>query len=308
MNIAILSDIHANSHALKATMNYLEKHLLTPQSYWVLGDLFGRGPYPMAVYSMIEALEPSVWLAGNHDWYTTPIDASQPNSQSKLRGPLYRTDSTTGEKQRVEGPNKDSWDVCQRHRDALPTDVLEKIGSLSGRTIHSDRIFVAHGMYCQRGRSGNEVWLEAYIDSPDSAESLYTAEDAPWRTIDATAPILHVSGHTHVPGLWRRIHQPDINGDAFTLWETIYPGRDFAFGQALDLEPGYFYHLNPGSVGMPGTNVCYPNFALLNDETYQVAFYQADDVDYSVETVRIAMQKLDYPPSLYSERQMKNCP
>lgn len=64
MTVLILSDIHANLEALEAVLDHVPGY----DDVWFLGDIVGYGPDPNACIERVRALEPSQWLAGNHDW------------------------------------------------------------------------------------------------------------------------------------------------------------------------------------------------------------------------------------------------
>lgn len=64
MRIAVISDIHANLHALAAVLEALEAD--RPDEIWCLGDVVGYGPQPSACCDAVRA-KAAVSLAGNHD-------------------------------------------------------------------------------------------------------------------------------------------------------------------------------------------------------------------------------------------------
>ena len=64
MKIAIVSDIHANWHALEAVLRDVEEQ--QPDELWCLGDLVGYGPQPNRCTQELEA-RTAICLAGNHD-------------------------------------------------------------------------------------------------------------------------------------------------------------------------------------------------------------------------------------------------
>jgi diadenosine tetraphosphatase ApaH/serine/threonine PP2A family protein phosphatase len=64
MRVAVISDIHANLHALEAVADAIE--LEAPDEVWCLGDLVGYGPQPNACCAWVAA-GTQVCLAGNHD-------------------------------------------------------------------------------------------------------------------------------------------------------------------------------------------------------------------------------------------------
>lgn len=64
MKIAIVSDIHANWHALEAVLGDVEEQ--QADELWCLGDLVGYGPQPNRCTQELEA-RTAICLAGNHD-------------------------------------------------------------------------------------------------------------------------------------------------------------------------------------------------------------------------------------------------
>ena len=64
MRVAVISDIHANWHALEAVAQAIEQD--APDEIWCLGDLVGYGPQPNACVAWAAA-RTDVCLAGNHD-------------------------------------------------------------------------------------------------------------------------------------------------------------------------------------------------------------------------------------------------
>ena len=68
MRYGVISDIHANLHALDATLAMLEEHAV--DRYLCLGDLVGYGPLPNECVERLAAYEP-ICVAGNHDLIAT---------------------------------------------------------------------------------------------------------------------------------------------------------------------------------------------------------------------------------------------
>jgi predicted phosphodiesterase len=64
MRVAVISDIHANLHALEAVAEALERETL--DGVWCLGDLVGYGPQPNACCAWATE-RTQLCLAGNHD-------------------------------------------------------------------------------------------------------------------------------------------------------------------------------------------------------------------------------------------------
>lgn len=68
MRVAVISDIHANYHALDATLTAIDRE--RPDEVWCLGDTVGYGPDPNRCCSLV-ASRAAVCLAGNHDLAVT---------------------------------------------------------------------------------------------------------------------------------------------------------------------------------------------------------------------------------------------
>ena len=68
MRYGVISDIHANLHALDATLAMLDEHGV--DRYLCLGDLVGYGPLPNECVERLSAYQP-VCVAGNHDLIAT---------------------------------------------------------------------------------------------------------------------------------------------------------------------------------------------------------------------------------------------
>ena len=64
VRVAVLSDIHANLHALEAVLAAVEPE--SPDEVWFLGDLLGYGPRPNRCRSRLEPVA-AISLVGNHD-------------------------------------------------------------------------------------------------------------------------------------------------------------------------------------------------------------------------------------------------
>jgi diadenosine tetraphosphatase ApaH/serine/threonine PP2A family protein phosphatase len=62
--VAVISDVHANWHALEAVLAEVERE--EPDELWCLGDLVGYGPRPNPCCAAVER-HAALCLAGNHD-------------------------------------------------------------------------------------------------------------------------------------------------------------------------------------------------------------------------------------------------
>ena len=76
MKIAVLSDIHGNSHALDAALTDIAS--VGVDQYWILGDIVALGPDPVGVLQRISAIHNSCIIRGNTDRYTVTGDRPPP--------------------------------------------------------------------------------------------------------------------------------------------------------------------------------------------------------------------------------------
>lgn len=65
MKTAVLSDIHANIHALEAVLKDCEEQ--GADRFWLLGDYIDYGACPIETVQRIESLDIEYMIAGNHD-------------------------------------------------------------------------------------------------------------------------------------------------------------------------------------------------------------------------------------------------
>ncbi|MEP6910209.1 MAG: metallophosphoesterase family protein [Actinomycetota bacterium] len=64
MRVAVISDIHANLHALEAVLGAIDAD--PPDELWCIGDLVGYGPRPNEVVALVRE-RARISLRGNHD-------------------------------------------------------------------------------------------------------------------------------------------------------------------------------------------------------------------------------------------------
>lgn len=61
----ILSDIHANLHALRVVLRYARRRAI--DRFVILGDVVGYGAQPNQVLDRVQELKPRIMVRGNHD-------------------------------------------------------------------------------------------------------------------------------------------------------------------------------------------------------------------------------------------------
>lgn len=84
MRVAVLSDIHGNYSALKATLAHIDAQGC--ESLWFLGDLFGRGALPVACFDLLRVRNPNLWLMGNHDMGTLLLLEGRAFDDEEVKG------------------------------------------------------------------------------------------------------------------------------------------------------------------------------------------------------------------------------
>ena len=85
MRVAVISDIHANLHALEAVLSAIDSE--SPDEVWCLGDVVGYGPHPNRCCQQVAA-RASVCLVGNHDLGalgTLSLEAFSPDAAAACR-------------------------------------------------------------------------------------------------------------------------------------------------------------------------------------------------------------------------------
>jgi predicted phosphodiesterase len=85
MQVAVISDVHANLHALEAVLAAIERQ--RPDAVWCLGDTVGYGPQPSRCCGLVEE-RADLSLVGNHDLGalgTLPLDDFQPDAAEVAR-------------------------------------------------------------------------------------------------------------------------------------------------------------------------------------------------------------------------------
>lgn len=66
MRYAVISDIHSNLEAFKAALDVLGGERI--DSYLFVGDVIGYGADPKECIKLLRSLNPSIAIAGNHEW------------------------------------------------------------------------------------------------------------------------------------------------------------------------------------------------------------------------------------------------
>ena len=80
MRVAVISDVHANEHALTAVLGAIDA--AAPDELWCLGDTVGYGPAPNRCCELVSG-RARVSLIGNHDLVVLDrLDSADFNSEA----------------------------------------------------------------------------------------------------------------------------------------------------------------------------------------------------------------------------------
>ncbi|MFX0074530.1 MAG: metallophosphoesterase family protein [Candidatus Hermodarchaeota archaeon] len=163
MNVAVLSDIHGNIHALKAVLSDMKS--LNISEVLFLGDLVINGPSPSEVFQEMELLKPSCWIKGNtDDWFAEINDGWSPTTKQEEK--LYELFIYA--RNRLD---TDSIDFLIE----LPETCTFKAAGISILAVHGSPRSYSEGI----GTNINENELNTIISNIDES--------------------VLVSGHTHIP-------------------------------------------------------------------------------------------------------------
>lgn len=180
MRVAVLSDIHANRHALEAVREAIERS--APDHVIVAGDVINRGPEPRACLELILAMQRECgWrvLKGNHEDFVL-FEAIDRDPGADWRRKLYA--HTRWTMQRVQDELHDIASWPDQHA------LLGPDGS-EIRVVHASMRSNRHGLY-------------AHMAGPELAE------------LTAPAPAVLVARHTHIPFIRREKETLIVNAGA----------------------------------------------------------------------------------------------
>lgn len=271
MRIAVISDVHANLHALRAVLNDIERHKV--DAVWCLGDMIGRGYEPVRCARMLIRLyraqspvHQQAWLVGNHEKRLL-----NPNSG------LLGMNTTTG------ADNVNMIRMILDHRERLfgndgtdNPDIKTWLQSLpTYREPLFGHVYLAHGFYglSDDGLVDTENTYEAYpFDDANITDMLGRLLDLRGMTHG-----LVMTGHTHISRLL-------VWNTETRRAENITPHHG-AHGHDFDLTRQLVY-VNVGSVGFPRARPPYddlcPTYVLLqsDDDTFNHVHLTYQRVEY----------------------------
>lgn len=238
----ILADIHANDLALDAVIQDSRKvlNLRDDQShkYIFLGDIVGRGPLPIQVFTKLDSVDPAIWLAGNHD--------------KAIISDQFKT--------KMHSPDRE---ILEIHRKVLNDGLRERISGYKTKAILGDMV-LSHGFPLLDEDRSVEAYEKDYISDPKFIEDL-------WQT-EYEGSHIWIMGHSHRQTFW----QYSQNTKQWRIRSLRSNDSNSEFGQSLMGDNGHFQLseelngrysikfrlerseiseslliINPGSIGFP---------------------------------------------------------
>jgi predicted phosphodiesterase len=203
LRVAVISDIHANLHALEAVLSALDEE--QPDAIWNLGDTVGYGPRPNECCALADA-RAELSLVGNHDLVA-----------------LGSGDVA------VEDFNPEAAAAATWTRDALTGESRAFLQSLSPSASKGS-------VELHHGSPRDPVW--EYILTVEAAQAALRATDAPLLLVGHShVPLrLHLQGDEVVGGLAPSGAEVDLSAGSW----LINPG---SVGQPRDGDPRAAYCL-----------------------------------------------------------------
>ncbi len=274
MNIAVLSDIHANRYALEAVL--LDIETLNIDAVWCLGDIVGRGFNPIDVamdmyrlYNAQTAEHKKAWLAGNHDMLVTE------------RIPLgFLKDDEFSVPSSLSAYNGDTVRIAEQHNRILRHrhEIMKWLNDLPTYSTLFGRVYLAHAAYRYNEETKvidiNETFQRYITDGVGVSRLL-----GDFVELTGNRNGLVMGGHSHISGVWEWDDNAKIARQIFEISE-------------FDLEHQLIY-VNTGSVGFPREADQDPTYVLIKtDEQFLKAEIALRTVIYDKAAIEFPV---DYP-------------
>lgn len=245
MRIAVIADIHANIHALRAVIDHAQAQGV--DAFWCLGDMVGRGTDAIQTIIRLNILyqqqapqHQAAWLVGNHDLLVT----------GKLSDGFVNNIS-------LSSLAVDVHHMAYVHRTQLTANNprhLDWLNSFKTFATPFAGVHLAHGEYCIR-YSGDysPQFIPSYQEYMHTRDKIRLSFEQ-FEALGQPAPRLIMNGHTHVPRL--------VIWDNAQRQMTEIKNPFAAGGWAFNTHRTPVY-VNPGSVGF--SRLAEVNPALMKD-------------------------------------------
>lgn len=250
--IAVISDIHANLHALCSVIEDVQQ--MGCSQVVCLGDVVGYGAYPRECLNYIRGLNCHI-VKGNHD------DEVARESYDRMNY-VART-------------------ALKWTREQLDDEQIEWLSRLPYQRVVLSSFTMVHASL-----DNLKAWN--YIFNTNDARTHFSRQFMP----------LCFHGHTHAPKTF--ICSPD-----YQVYESsVFQAELYETGSStIELEDGYKYFINVGSVGQPRDNDKRACYVVYDTDARTVTFRR---VEYDVESACQAILDAGLPEYL-AERLKKGC-
>ncbi len=262
MKYAILSDIHANLEALTVVLDKCKENGV--DKYICLGDIVGYNSNPKECLALVRNLDLMGVVKGNHDEYVSNGDNE------------------------MEGFNPHAKKAVLWTRSQLEKDDLDWLSQLPMRL---------------NIRAANCTIVHATLDSPEAWGYIFDTHHAS-DNFSYQFTQMCFCGHSHVPiafckkPVTMRTDKPieEILEWAFMRHEGMLPQNPTESDSlSLDIQSGWKYLINVGSVGQPRNRDPRSSFAIYDDETKRVVRYR---IPYDIATTQEKIRQTDLPDKL----------
>lgn len=249
MKYAIFSDIHGNQEAFEAILEICQNEGV--EKYICLGDIVGYNANPRECLHRLWGLDLVAVVRGNHDEYIASDD------------------------EELSGVNGNAKIAVQWSRTQLNEEERAWLGEVPLRTVVPSTVMTI---------------VHATLDSPDSWGYVFDGHHAVDNFSYQFTQICFC-GHSHVPVAFckKPIALGDKSIERMENWEEKPNDKhDFTESDSMriELEAGYKYLFNIGSVGQPRNHDPRASFAIYDDIDRSVTRFR---VPYDVAT---AQQKI----------------
>ena len=237
MKYAILSDIHANLEAFQAVLAKCTE--LGVDQYISLGDTVGYGANPVECLDLLRSLNPIAVVKGNHDEFASNHDEIMEGFNQHARAAIL-------------------WTKHQLSRD--------------------DRYYLANLPMRVTPRGSNFTVVHATLDSPEAWGYIFDTHHAADNFTYQFTPLCFC-GHSHVPLVFCKkpvILHAGKPIEEVPEWASSQVDAETALKDGefpLEMQPGYKYLVNVGSVGQPRNRDPRASFAVFDSEARVITRY-----------------------------------
>lgn len=323
--ILLLSDIHANWHALVAVLRHARK-----QEYdttWFLGDIVGYGPRPIeCVQFFRQALSrKGRWVVGNHDLHVAACRDEDKDVKDFLGiGPITET---TDEPRRpvlenlldnVQGVSKKGYGGREGRELTVVRHWHEDDRKLSYLTIITDEL---HRQSLESFPADPDLWewfrqaisskrVGPVIREYGNFRQVFVHADP--RPNNQTGPYLNPYDEFLLRNCLSYLYTRLRRWEKIPTWllvghthmvclvhqrspEDRIELLPIPYGEPISIAAEGVYSINPGSVGLPRDGDPRPSYAILDVEEGTVTFFR---VDYDIIDVQMELRDDTYPKEL----------